>query len=152
MKKTLILATILMLTACSTKVEIENISKKERIRGIGKLDKKVFTNSVSLEKAALGLKSLSTSKKLIWKKRLKDIDFSKNSILVYSFNKCGICEYQEKFIQKSTTQADIIFRFKPKGKCIFIEGHYTNIYKVSKKIKKVGVKSCDKDYVVVDMK
>jgi len=152
MKKTLILATILMLTGCSSKVKIENISKQERIMGIVKLDKKVFTDRVSLEKAILGLKFLSTSKKIIWKKRLKDIDFSKNNILVYSFDKCGICGYQEKFIQKSTTQADIIFRFKPKGICIHIEGYYTNVYKVSKDIKKVGVKSCDKGYVVVEMK
>ena len=157
MKKTLILATILMLTACS-KVGIEpimkhQISENRQITQV--ITKKSQLKSNKLKKQILGSYSLDgRNSKDIWTKLNTDIDFTKDNILIYTVYQVGNCGYDEKFIKKDSQQVDIVLSTPKKSDtiCTYSELNHYLIYKVSKKIKKVGIKAFRHDYVIVEMK
>ena len=146
-----------MFTACS-KVGIEPIMK-HRISG-NKQITQVLTNksqlkSNKLKKQILGSYALDgQNSKDIWNKLNTDIDFNKDNILIYTVYQVRNCGYDEKFIKKDSQQVDIVLSTPKKSDtiCTYSELNHYFIYKVSKKIKKVGIKAFKHDYVVVEMK
>ena len=135
------------LIGCSSKVSgIERLIEAEGLS----VKSQVFTDEIGLNKA-IANSHLTKRGQISWNEILDNIDFKKDNILYYVLHKKGHCEINEKFIKRDSKWIDIVISHKPKGRCIGIDGYYF-FYKISKDIKKVGVKAFRHDYVFVEMK
>ena len=150
------LLSLLIFTGCSTKVGIEQVMKLTISED--KQITRVISNKDELKSAEKQIFSLrlfnGKNSKTVWNKIKTDINLSKENILIHTVHQNGICKYDEKFIKKSFEQVDIMLMDSknPNGICMYDLVNYYLIYRVSKNIKKVGIKAFNYDYVVVDMK
>jgi len=112
-----------------------------------------ITSEEGLNRLLSSNKSISIKEKRAIKNTiLSHIDFEKENILINSFNESVGCDYDEKYIKRTPSKVDIVISVKKNVACTTMEKGYFFIYKVSKNIKKVGLKVFRHDYVVVEMK
>ena len=157
MKQILLLLSLYILTGCSANLGIQQIMKQissESSQITKVISSKSELSNGKLKKQILGLSSFNgQSSKDIWSKIQTDVDFSKDNILIHTVRESSICDYDEKFIKKDAKQVDIMLVYpkNPNAICQEASVNYYLVYKVSKSIKRVGIKAFRHDYVVVDM-
>jgi len=110
-----------------------------------------------LEEVANGLDSRAyEDKKLIrsWAKKLKDsnIDFTKRSLLLYTFLEHSMCEHTEKYQLKSEKEIDVLFVVGEDARCLDSQAIYYLGYSVSKDIEVVNLKLFANETIVVKMR
>ena len=143
MKQILLLLSLYVFTACSANLGIQQVLKQST--SINNQITKVISNKSELKSARL--------KKEIETKLKQNIDFTKDNILIHTVREGSRCKYDEKFVKKDAQHVDIMLVY-PKGSnfiCMDASINYYFVYKVSKTIKRVGIKAFRHDYIVVDM-
>ena len=129
------------------------IKMRSSLYGIVSPRGSAITSEEGLNRLIFGNKSISMKKKRAIKDTiLSYIDFKKENILINTFYESAGCVYDEKYIKRTPYKIDIVISVKKNGICTTMEKDYFLIYKVSKKIKRVGIKAFRHDYVVVEMK
>ncbi len=113
----------------------------------------IITNKDELQKLIYNSKIVNIKEKnIVMKNILSNIDLKKDNILISSNHEPSQCSLSEKYLQKTAEQVDVIISIKKDGECFTAPKTYNYVYKVSKKIKKVGLKLFEHDYVIIKMK
>ncbi len=143
MKQIFLVLSLYILTGCSANLGIQQIIKQTTSKSSQVTQ--VIRNKNELINAKL--------KKKILDKIQTAIDFSKDNILIHTVYENSICDYDEKFIKKDAQQVDIMLvgSKNPNAICRYEGVNYYLVYRVSKSIKRVGIKAFRHDYVIVEM-
>ena len=116
-------------------------------------ENQVITSKNELQKFIYNSKAGDIKEKnIVIKNILSKVDFKKDNILISSNYQSSQCSHNEKYIQRTPQQIDVIISIKKKGICYTAPKTYKFVYKVSKQIKKVGLKFFNYDYVIIEMK